>query len=160
MAALPEPVNRYEFVDVGSGQGRVLLMASNYPFEKITGVEIAEELHNDALLNIAQYPRSLMKCRDIDSRHLSAMRMEIPDQNTVFFLNNPFNQSMLERVVGQIVRSYKQKPRRFYIICVDCRDGHVFEDTGIFEKVPIPWKQRVRIKSFSPYSIALYRTVH
>lgn len=160
MEALPEPVNRYEFVDVGSGQGRVLLLASHYPFEKITGVEIAEELHNDALLNIAQYPRSRMRCRDINSLHLSAMRMEIPDQDTVFFLNNPFNQPMLERVVSQIVRSYKHEPRRFYIICIDCRGGHIFEDAGIFEKVPIAWQQRMKINSFSPYSIALYRTVH
>ena len=160
MAALPERINRYEFVDVGSGQGRVLLMASRYPFEKITGVEIADELHNDALLNIAQYPRTLMKCRDVNSLHLSAMRMEIPDQDTVFFLNNPFQRSMLERVVGQIVRSYKHKPRRFYVICIDCSDEQIFEDTGVFQKVHIPWKQRVIIRSFSPYSIALYRTVH
>lgn len=160
MAALPEPINRFEFVDVGSGQGRVLLMASGYPFEKITGVEIAEELHNDALLNVAQYPRTLMKCRDINPLHLSAMRLEIPDQSTVLYLNNPFQRSMLERVIGQIVRSYKHRPRRIYIICVDCRDDQIFEDTGIFEKVQIPWKLRVKIKCFSPYTISLFRTVH
>lgn len=160
MAALPEPINRFEFVDMGSGQGRVLLMASHYPFEKITGVEIAEELHNDALLNVSQYPRTLMKCRDINLLHMSAMRMEIPDQSTVLFLNNPFQRSMLERVIGQIVHSYKHNPRRIYIICVDCRDDQIFEDTGIFEKVQIPWKLRVKIKSFSPYTISLFRTVH
>ncbi len=160
MDMLPEAINRFEFIDVGSGQGRVLLMASHYSFEKITGIEIAEELHNDALLNVAQYPRTHMKCRDINPLHLSAMRLEIPSQDTVFFLNNPFQLSMLERFVGQIVRSYKHSPRRFYIICVDCRDEHIFDDTGIFEKVPVPWKKRLKIKSFSPYSIALYRTVH
>jgi len=159
MDALPEPINRYEFADIGSGQGRVLLMASRYPFEKITGVEISDELHNDALQNIAQYPRTLMKCRDVNSLHLSAMRMEMPDQDTVFFLNNPFNISMFERVIGQIVRSYKHKPRRFYVICVDCSDTHILENTGIFERVQLPLKQRVRIKYFSPYSITLFRTI-
>jgi len=160
MAALPEPINRFEFIDVGSGQGRVLLMASRYPFEKITGVEIAEELHNDALLNVAQYPRTLMKCRDINPLHLSAMRLELPDQNTVFFLNNPFQRSMLERFVGQIVRSYKHQPRRFYFMCIDIHEEQIFVDTGIFQKVQIPWNLRVRIKGFSPYSVTLYRTVH
>ena len=160
MAALPEPINRFEFVDVGSGQGRVLLMASRYPFEKITGVEIAEELHNDALLNVAQYPRTLMKCRDINPLHLSAMRLELSDQNTVFFLNNPFQRSMLERFVGQIMRSYKHHPRRFYFMCIDVNEEQIFADTGIFQKVQIPWSLRVRIKGFSPYSITLYRTVH
>src|SRR5271168_5004167 len=33
------------FVDLGSGKGRTLLMASDYPFKKITGVELLSELN-------------------------------------------------------------------------------------------------------------------
>ena len=160
MEALPEPVNHYEFIDYGVGRGRVLLMASHYPFEKITGAEIAEELHNDCLLNIAQYPRSLMKCRDVDCVHVSAMRLPVPEQEAVFYFNNPFNLTMLERVIGQIVRSYKQSPLRFYVVCVDMDEREVLEDTGIFQDVPMPWRLRLKIAALSPYSIAVYRTVH
>ncbi len=160
MDALPESIEGYEFVDYGAGRGRVLLMASHYPFEKITGAEIAEELHDDCLLNIAQYPRSLMKCRDVNCEHLSALRLTVPEQETVFYLNNPFNRDMLERVIGQVARSYRQEPRRFYVMCVDITERELFEDTGIFEAVPIPWRHKLKIGIFSPYSIALYRTVH
>lgn len=160
MEALPEPIERYEFVDYGAGRGRVLLMASHHPFEKITGAEIAEELYNDCILNIAQYPRSLMKCRDVECEHLSAMRLPVPEQETVFFLNNPFNRDMLERVIAQVARSYRQDPRRFYVMCVDIAEREMFTDTGIFEPVPIPWRQKLKIALFSPYSITLYRTVH
>jgi hypothetical protein len=40
------------FVDVGSGLGRNLLLAANHPFRSITGVEISETLHAQAVLNV------------------------------------------------------------------------------------------------------------
>ncbi len=160
MEALPEPIERYEFIDYGAGRGRVLLMATHFPFEIITGAEIAEELYNDCLLNIAQYPRSIMKCRNVGCDHLSALRLPVPEQETVFYLNNPFNSAMLERVIAQIARSYRQNPHRFYVMCVDIAERELFMDTGIFEEVTIPWRQKLKIGVFSPYSIALYRTIH
>ncbi|RMF03139.1 MAG: hypothetical protein D6773_07740, partial [Alphaproteobacteria bacterium] len=57
MSVLPEEsLPDMTFVDCGAGRGRVLLMASHYPFEKIRGAEIAAELHDDCLMNVAQYP--------------------------------------------------------------------------------------------------------
>ncbi|MFQ5625878.1 MAG: hypothetical protein ACE5FM_04400 [Methyloligellaceae bacterium] len=159
METIPEPFARHVFVDYGAGRGRVLLMASQYPFEKITGAEIATELYDDCLLNIAQYPRSLMKCRDVECQHLSAMRLEVPDQETVFYFHNPFNRTMLERVAGEIVRAYRRDPRRFYVVCVDIGDHRLFEETGIFTEIQLPWRQRLKIAAFSPYSIAIYRSV-
>lgn len=160
MAMIPETFERFAFVDYGAGRGRVLLMASQYPFDRIVGAEIAAELHQDCLLNIAQFSRSYMKCRDISCEHLSALRLDIPDQETVFFFNNPFDHSMFERVVDQVVRSYKQDPRRFYVVCVDMKSDEVLEDTGIFEKLAIPLKTRLKQAALSPYSIRIYRTVH
>lgn len=160
MSLIPEPLARFAFVDYGAGRGRALLMASHYPFEKITGAEVAAELHQDCLLNIAQYSRSFMKCRDVTCEHLSALRLDIPDQETVFYFNNPFDDTMLERVIDQVVRSYKQNPRRFYIICVDMNSDEILEDTGVFEKIQVPWKTRFRLAAISPYSIRVYRTVH
>ena len=159
MEAIAEPFARHAFVDYGAGRGRVLLLASHYPFEKITGAEIAVELYDDCLLNIAQYPRSLMKCRDVECQNVSAMRLIIPDGETVFYFNNPFNQDMLERVAGEIVRAYKRAPRRCYVVCVDIGGHRLFGDTGIFHEIRLPWRQRVKIAAFSPYSIAIYRSV-
>ena len=101
-----------------------------------------------------------MKCRDVTCEHLSALRLDIPDQETVIYFNNPFDDTMLERVIDQIVRSYKQNPRRFYVICVDMNSDEIIEDAGIFEKIPVPWKVRFKLTALSPYSIRVYRTVH
>src|SRR6202161_3843772 len=47
---------RFGFVDLGSGKGRALLLASDYPFREILGVELSPELDRIARSNIARYP--------------------------------------------------------------------------------------------------------
>ena len=66
MAAIDYDFSRLTFVDYGAGKGRVLLLASEHPFAAVGGIEFAEELHDDAVMNIAQYPRSRMKCRNVE----------------------------------------------------------------------------------------------
>src|SRR5580698_4756503 len=46
---------RFRFVDLGSGKGRALLLASDYPFREIIGVELSPELDRIARANIARY---------------------------------------------------------------------------------------------------------
>jgi histone methylation protein DOT1 len=55
MQALPIDFTQFTFVDLGSGKGRVLLMASDYPFKRIIGVEFMPELHRVAQENIRKY---------------------------------------------------------------------------------------------------------
>jgi len=66
LAAIDYDLSRLTFVDYGAGKGRVLLLASGHPFAAIGGIEFAEELHDDAVMNIAQYPRSRMQCRNVE----------------------------------------------------------------------------------------------
>jgi len=55
MASLPIELDTFTFVDLGSGKGRTLLMASEYPFRRIVGVELLPALHQVAQENLARY---------------------------------------------------------------------------------------------------------
>src|SRR5579864_7137056 len=57
----------FTFIDLGSGKGRVLLMASDYPFKRIIGVEFMLELHRVAQKNIAGYSSDRQQCRQIET---------------------------------------------------------------------------------------------
>jgi tRNA1(Val) A37 N6-methylase TrmN6 len=48
LALLPINLDDYTIVDIGSGKGKLLLLASNYPFRRIIGVEYAPLLHEIA----------------------------------------------------------------------------------------------------------------
>ena len=55
MAALRVDFAEFLFIDLGSGKGRTLLMASEYPFRKILGVELLPELNQIAQENLRKY---------------------------------------------------------------------------------------------------------
>ncbi len=57
IASLGIDVRRFVFVDLGSGKGRALLVASTLPFLRVEGVEFSAELHQIALDNIRKYSR-------------------------------------------------------------------------------------------------------
>ncbi|MDH3579492.1 MAG: hypothetical protein OEM91_02550 [Hyphomicrobiales bacterium] len=158
MSALPDDLRRTAFVDYGAGRGRVLLLASHYPFETITGAEIALELHDECMMNIAQYPRSLMKCRNVECQHTRATTLPIPDQPVVFYFFNPFDRSVFKKVMARIERSYKRERREMHLILVDMGDNDDLELPGIFYPVPFPRKDRLKIAVFSPYSVKIFKT--
>ena len=67
LRALPVSPEGFTFIDLGSGKGRTLLMASDYPFRRIIGVELLDELHQIARRNIASYHSEQQKCFDIEA---------------------------------------------------------------------------------------------
>lgn len=158
MEAIPEKPENYTFIDFGAGRGRVLLLASHLNFAKIIGVEFAEELHNDCEMNVAQYPRSLMKCRNIECVLDDATHYELPDSPTLFYFFRPFNDAIMAEVLDRIARSYDRSPRRIYLVCIDMPDNKAIENLGIFRRFNLPGMHGLRISLLSPYSVSIYRT--
>ena len=58
------PYERTVFVDVGSGAGRVVLMASEYPFKAVIGIELSPELHAVAQANLRSFPAARRRAWD------------------------------------------------------------------------------------------------
>jgi len=158
MESIPEKPEDYAFVDFGAGRGRVLLLASHLNFARIVGVEFSEELHNDCEMNIAQYPRSLMKCRNVECVLQDAASFEFPDGPTIFYFFHPFDEKVMAEVLERIARSYDRNPRRIYLVCVDMPDGRAIEDLGIFGRFHLPGLKGLKVSAMSPYPINIYRT--
>src|ERR1700749_719972 len=69
------------FVDLGSGKGRVLLLAAQLKFQKIVGVEFSPKLCTIAWANIAKFSRQLNIRSEIDIIEADAAQFSItPDQ--------------------------------------------------------------------------------
>jgi hypothetical protein len=101
----------YSFVDFGSGKGRVLLVASEFPFSEILGVEFAAELHEIASQNIRSYRSKTQKCRNVRSLHLDAAEFEFPQTPLVLYFFNPFRPAVLSLVLQRLQRSLNSHPR-------------------------------------------------
>ncbi len=159
IGAIDYDLSRLTFVDHGAGKGRVLLLASQFPFHAIGGVEFAEELHDDATMNIAQFPRSRMKCRNVECVLDDASALGPPEGETVHYFFDPFSREMFAEVLNNIVVSYRKKPRRLYLILVDPVATELVDQSGVFQRHALPQIERLKVKALSPYEVAFYRSL-
>jgi hypothetical protein len=159
VAAIDYDLSRLTFVDYGEGKGRVLLLASQHPFQAIGGIEFAEELHDDATMNIAQFPRSRMKCRNVECVLDDAAELGPPEGESVHYFFNPFSREVFAEVLDNIVVSYRRRPRRLYLVLVDPVATDLIDQSGVFQRHALPQLERLKVKAFSPYEVALYRSL-
>jgi len=116
MAALPIDFSDYTFVDLGSGKGRTLLMASEFPFCRIIGVEVVPDLHLGAEQNIRDYHSPTQRCRAIESICADASTFLLPLDPLVLYLFNPFSERHLDQVLANLESSLRERPRSVYVL--------------------------------------------
>ncbi len=116
LCALPVKPDGFTFIDLGSGKGRTLLMASEFRFQKIIGVELLAELDTIAKQNIARYHGEQQKCFAIESHAGDAREFEFPPEPTVLYLFNPFPEHVLREVLANLRDSLSREPRPAFVI--------------------------------------------
>jgi SAM-dependent methyltransferase len=116
MASLPIDFSQFTFVDLGSGKGRTLLMASEYPFRRIVGVEILPELHRAAEENIASNQSTTQQCTQVESVCADASEFDLPEGPLVLYLFNPLPEAGLNRMLENLEESLRRHPRIVYVL--------------------------------------------
>src|SRR5258708_741778 len=86
LPALPECT----IIDLGCGKGRPLLVASEYPFRSVIGVELSPSLVLDARKNAATLSQQFSRRAPIKVEQHDAGQFALPAGNAVIFLYNPF----------------------------------------------------------------------
>lgn len=99
---LEEDLSRFDFIDFGSGKGRVLLVASHYPFRQVVGVEFSPELHEIAQENIRRYQSPARRCQAVHSICADATTFGLPKHACVLYFNNPFGGPIFARVLHNL----------------------------------------------------------
>ncbi|MGH7054543.1 MAG: class I SAM-dependent methyltransferase [Stellaceae bacterium] len=85
----------FSFIDFGSGKGRVLLVAADYPFKQVIGIELSQEMHEIALRNIACLPAHLNKAGLISCVCGNAAEFMLPESDLIGYFYNPFGPAVL-----------------------------------------------------------------
>ena len=111
---LPEPVSGFTFIDLGCGKGRALLVAAQFPFAHIHGVELSAELCDIARLNTASDTRIAIK-------QAEAATFTYPDAPLVVYLYHPFLAPMLRKVLANLERQRLESSHPTYLLYANCR---------------------------------------
>ena len=128
-------VREFTFIDLGSGKGRTLLLASDYPFRRIVGVELLPALHHIAQENLQKYHSESEKCFALESICENATAFAFPAEPTVLYLFNPFPEAGLRRMLANLDQSLRENPRPVYVLYHNPLLEHVLRESTALTKV-------------------------
>jgi hypothetical protein len=160
LSALPADLKRYAFVDFEAGNGRTLLLAARKNFEHAIGYTHDSESGAMLEMNLAQYSRSYMSCRDVRALREDRDGVPIPMQPAVLFFPHSLSPANLGNVLSHLTASLRLNPRPVYLIFENAGPEHELEQIRLFRKVPLPILNRIKATLLSPANIAVYKSMN
>ena len=135
MRGLPEDLSSYTFVDIGAGKGRALMLACEYGFAEVLGVEISPRLHAIAAGNLARYNPRERVCRQARAVLQAATTFGCPPVPRVIYMNHPFCRPVLEQVLHNLGGSLAGHPRPLWLVYINPETRSVLDRTPFLELV-------------------------
>jgi len=111
---LPQPPDGFTFIDLGCGKGRALLVAAQFPFSAILGVELSPHLCAIARANTVAESRIAIQQQD-------AATVTYPDTPLVVYLYHPFLKPVLRRVLANLGRQRSGSAHPTWLVYANCR---------------------------------------
>ncbi len=116
LAKYIQELRAYVFVDLGSGKGRAVLLATMLPFQRVTGVEFSEELNQAARKNLTTFTGDV-QCEDTEILTLDAGQFAFDQAKPlVLYIYNSFDAVIMQRVIDNLIASFEQAPRDILVL--------------------------------------------
>jgi SAM-dependent methyltransferase len=128
---IPSPLERTTFVDLGSGMGRVVLLAARRSFKTIVGVELSPTLHEVARENFTRYRGEDLRCHDVRFVRADAAEYRFPRGKLAVYLYNPFRAPVLTAVLEHLAA----RRRELTLLYHTPAERDLIEASGAFEIV-------------------------
>lgn len=129
LSSLPRPETS-TFVDLGCGKGRPLLVASEFPFRDIVGVELspalAEIARSNAALLAARYPQRTPIRVELGD----ATEFPLPSGDLVLFLYHPFGTELVRKVARAVEAALAAEQRAIYVVLYNPVNGACFDESS------------------------------
>jgi SAM-dependent methyltransferase len=104
LAALGD-VSEYTFVDFGCGKGRATLVATEFPFQQIAGVELSSDLAAVAHRNAASFAKRFPDRAPINIYAQNILDYELPKGKLVIYMYHSFGRPILAEILKRVERS-------------------------------------------------------
>jgi SAM-dependent methyltransferase len=137
----PHPISNYTFIDIGAGKGRGLLVASEYRFRKVAGIELNPSLAAVARQNVAHW----IGVHDADSTSAplapievieqDALDFDFPSTPTLLFLFHPFEAPVLKQLLRRIDTQFAKRPNTLDILYVNAECANVLDRNPAFAQL-------------------------
>jgi SAM-dependent methyltransferase len=125
----PEPPSTYTFLDLGCGKGRALMLASEFNFREVVGVELNAAMVTIAQRNISLWTRAhaedptAQRIAQIRVLHGDALETPFPASPTVAFLFHPFEEPVVKPLLRRIESAFARRVGELDILYVNAEHG-------------------------------------
>lgn len=126
-------ISDYTFVDLGAGLGRALLLASQYPFREVMGVELGESLVKIAQQNISHWKSGGHAKCPIGIVAQDALSYQFPAGPLAVFMDNPFGERVTREVVARLRQVVESGGGPVNIIYVYPKQAALLADESKFQ---------------------------
>lgn len=127
------PVDGASFLDIGCGKGRALIIASEYSFARLVGIELNGAVAALGRLNARQVARRHPERTPIDIRIGDASAPELPDGDLVVFMYHPFGRPLVKRLCRNLADGLTGG-RSITIVYENPVHGAVFDEHPAFRR--------------------------
>jgi SAM-dependent methyltransferase len=127
----------YAFVDLGCGKGRALILAAEFGFREVVGIDLAPPLVDCARQNLAR-----AAVRNARAACQSADAFQFPAGDLVVYLFNPFLGPVFRRTMQNLCR---MSSGNIFVVYIDPVESALLRELACFEL----WK--------SAASVSIYR---
>ena len=123
------------FIDLGCGKGRPMLVASEFPFRDIIGVELSPPLAAVALKNAVHMRKHYPNRTPIRVDVGDATTYPMPEGNVVLFIYNSFDRELMVRVVAEVEKALNTDPERaIFVVYCNPVSGGCFDESPLLTR--------------------------
>lgn len=105
----PHSIDQYTLIDIGCGKGRALMLAAEYPFREVIGVELDSRLTRIARKNLRRWTARTRLATPVRIDHADALDITLPDTPTVLFYFNSFERAMTETWLARLAERARHR---------------------------------------------------
>lgn len=137
----PQPPSTYTFLDIGAGKGRAILLASEFRFREVVGVELNAAMVKVAQRNVDIWTRAhatdptAQAISPVRVVHDDALNLPLPARPTVVFLFHPFEEPLVAALLRRIETAFARHPGELDILYVNAEHADTFEKHPGFRKL-------------------------
>jgi len=118
---------QYSFLDLGCGKGRPLLVATEFPFKEIVGIELSLALAQIARNNAEIMSNHYSGRRRVRIEVGDATKSPIPSGDVVLFMANPFDEAMIRKMAVRVEAALALEERRIFVVYLNPTFGGCFD---------------------------------
>lgn len=126
-------IEDYSFVDIGCGKGRAVLMASEFGFREVAGVELHASLAEIAETNVVAWRAAGRAVCPVRIVCQDATEFVFPEGPCLLYLFHPFTAPVMKRLIERIEADFAGRRGMLDLIYFNPEGGGLLEAHGGFK---------------------------